>query len=180
MKGRDVVLGVLMKKKMSGYDIKLVFEDVFSHFFDGSFGMIYPTLRQLEKEGKIKKEIVAQEDKPNKKLYSITEEGVKEFHQYLETNVEKDILCSDFLMRMYFGEYKNLLEIRKWIEEEIERKEKNIEDLRTKYSTWQKGLTFAQEICLDVGISQYQAQVITLKEKLAQLDLLEESVMKKS
>ena len=83
-------------------------------------------------------------------------------------------------MRMYFGEYKNLLEIRKWIEEEIERKEKNIEDLRTKYSTWQKGLTFAQEICLDVGISQYQAQVITLKEKLAQLDLLEESVMKKN
>ncbi|WP_341467272.1 PadR family transcriptional regulator [Bacillus velezensis] len=168
-----------MKKKMSGYDIKLVFEDVFSHFFDGSFGMIYPTLRQLEKEGKIKKEIVTQDDKPNKKLYSITEEGVKEFHHYLETKVEKDILCSDFLMRMYFGEYKDLSTIKKWIEDEIVRKEKNIEDLRSKYGTWKKGLTFAQEICLDVGISQYQAQVITLKEKLAQLVLLEESVMLK-
>ena len=52
LKGRDVVLGLLMGKELSGYDIKIVFEDVFTHFFDGSFGMIYPTLRQLEKEGK--------------------------------------------------------------------------------------------------------------------------------
>ncbi len=53
--GRDVVLGLLMEKELSGYDIKIVFEDVFTHFFDGSFGMIYPTLRQLENEGKIKR-----------------------------------------------------------------------------------------------------------------------------
>ncbi len=58
VKGRDVVLGLLMEKELSGYDIKIVFEDVFTHFFDGSFGMIYPTLRQLEKEGKIKKKLL--------------------------------------------------------------------------------------------------------------------------
>ena len=55
MKGRDVVLGLLMGKELSGYDIKIVFEDVFTHFFDGSFGMIYPTLRQLEKRENKKK-----------------------------------------------------------------------------------------------------------------------------
>ena len=42
-------------KELSGYDIKIVFEDVFTHFFDGSFGMIYPTLRQLEKRENKKK-----------------------------------------------------------------------------------------------------------------------------
>ena len=41
--------------------------------------MIYPTLRQLENEGKIKKEVVMQEGKPNKKMYFITDEGVKNF-----------------------------------------------------------------------------------------------------
>ena len=30
--GRDVVLGLLMQKELSGYDIKIVFEDVFTHF----------------------------------------------------------------------------------------------------------------------------------------------------
>ena len=32
LKGRDVVLGLLMEKELSGYDIKIVFEDVFTHF----------------------------------------------------------------------------------------------------------------------------------------------------
>lgn len=173
LKGRDVVLGLLMQKELSGYDIKIVFEDVFTHFFDGSFGMIYPTLRQLEKEGKIKKEVIMQEGKPNKKMYFITEEGREEFYQYMQTDVEKDILRSDFLMRMYFGNYSDGAKVKKWIEDEIERKEAYIADLRLKYEKWREGITFVEEISLDVGIATYSAQVETLKRKLEQLETKE-------
>ncbi|MEY9974290.1 DNA-binding PadR family transcriptional regulator [Lysinibacillus sp. RC46] len=173
MKGRDVVLGLLMEKELSGYDIKIVFEDVFTHFFDGSFGMIYPTLRQLEKEGKIKKEVVMQEGKPNKKMYFITDEGREEFYQYMKTDVEKDVLRSDFLMRMYFGNYSDSNSMKKWIEEEIERKEAYVADLLLKYEKWKEGITFAEEISLEVGIASYMAQVKTLKDKLAQLVIQE-------
>ncbi|MEH7463278.1 PadR family transcriptional regulator [Bacillus thuringiensis] len=173
LKGRDVVLGLLMEKELSGYDIKIVFEEVFTHFFDGSFGMIYPTLRQLEKEGKIKKEVVMQEGKPNKKMYFITDEGREEFYEYMKTVVEKDVLRSDFLMRMYFGDYSDTNTMKKWIEEEIERKEAYIMDLRLKYEKWKEGITFAEEISLDVGIASYTAQVETLKNKLAQLTMQE-------
>lgn len=171
LKGRDVVLGLLMGKEMSGYDIKIVFEDVFTHFFDGSFGMIYPTLRQLEKEGKIKKEVIMQEGKPNKKMYLITDEGREEFYQYMQTDVEKDVLRSDFLMRMYFGNYSDDKAIKKWIADEIERKEAYIADLRLKYEKWREGITFVEEISLDVGIASYSAQVETLKRKLEQLEV---------
>lgn len=173
LKGRDVVLGLLMEKELSGYDIKIVFEEVFTHFFDGSFGMIYPTLRQLEKEGRIKKEVVMQEGKPNKKMYFITDEGREEFYQYMKTDVEKDVLRSDFLMRMYFGDYSDTNTMKKWIEEEIERKEAYITDLRLKYEKWKEGITFAEEISLDLGIASYTAQVETLKNKLAQLTMQE-------
>ncbi|MFJ7732869.1 PadR family transcriptional regulator [Lysinibacillus sp. NPDC097231] len=173
MKGRDVVLGLLMEKELSGYDIKIVFEEVFTYFFDGSFGMIYPTLRQLEKEGKIKKEVVMQEGKPNKKMYFITDEGREEFYQYMKTDVEKDVLRSDFLMRMYFGNYTDTQTMKKWIEEEIERKEAYVTDLLLKYEKWKEGITFAEEISLDVGIASYTAQVETLKNKLAQLTIQE-------
>lgn len=161
VKGRDVVLGLLMEKELSGYDIKIVFEDVFTHFFDGSFGMIYPTLRQLEKEGKIKKEVVMQEGKPNKKMYFITDEGREEFYQYMKSDVEKEVLRSDFLMRMYLGDYSDTNTIRKWIEEEIERKEAYVTDLRLKYEKWKEGITFTEEISFDVGIASYTAQVET-------------------
>lgn len=173
LKGRDVVLGLLMEKELSGYDIKIVFEDVFTYFFDGSFGMIYPTLRQLEKEGKIKKEIVMQEGKPNKKMYFITDEGREEFYKYMQTDVEKDVLRSDFLMRMYFGNYSDDRAIKKWIKDEIERKEAYIADLRLKYEKWREGITFVEEISLDVGIASYSAQVEMLKRKLQQLEAKE-------
>lgn len=169
MKGRDVILGTLLKHPMSGYDIKLVFEDVFSHFFDGSFGMIYPTLRQLEKEGMIIKNTVIQEGKPNKNLYSISKKGIQEFNNYLEQNIQKDVLCSDFLMRMYFGEYVDRETLIKWIEEEIINKKENLEQLYTKRKDWAQNMSISQEICLEVGISQYAAQIETLERKLIEL-----------
>ena len=48
-----------------------------------------------------------QEGKPNKKMYFITDAGREEFYQYMQTDVEKDVLRSDFLMRMYFGNYSD-------------------------------------------------------------------------
>lgn len=170
MKGRDVILGSLMKRPMSGYDIKLVFEDIFSHFFDGSFGMIYPTLRQLEKEGLIRKEVVIQDGKPNKNLYSITPQGVEEFNKYLQKDMQKDILVSDFLMRMYFGEYVEKLTLIKWIEDEIVIKENNIKQLQEKKIEWSNGITPSQEICLELGIANYSAYLETLKQKLYELN----------
>ncbi|WP_042347684.1 PadR family transcriptional regulator [Bacillus massiliigorillae] len=169
MKGRDVVLGTLLKRPMSGYDIKLVFEDVFSYFFDGSFGMIYPTLRQLEKEELISKEVVIQEGKPNKNVYSITEKGREEFNKYLEEDVQKEVLCSDFLMRMYFSDYVEKKKLIEWIEAEIMEKKKSVKQLQEKQLVWAKGITMSQKICLDVGISSYVAQIQTLEEKLLQL-----------
>lgn len=127
LKGRDVVLGLLMEKELSGYDIKIVFEDVFTHFFDGSFGMIYPTLRQLENEGKIKKEVVMQEGKPNKKMYFITDEGREEFYQYMQTPVEKDVLRSDFLMRMYFGNYSDDVTIKNGLKMKLKEKKRTLQ-----------------------------------------------------
>lgn len=169
MKGRDVVLGLLLEKELSGYDIKIVFEDVFTHFFDGSFGMIYPTLKQLEKDGKIRKEVLIQDGKPNKKMFFITEEGREEFQQYLESDLEKEVLRSDFLMRMYFGKYSDAQTIQTWMEDQIKRKETAIEDLLSKYEMWKKGMTFEEEVSLEVGVATYVAEVETLKKKLTQL-----------
>ena len=66
-------------------------------------------------------------------------------------------------MRMYFGNYSDDVTI-KWIKDEIERKEAYIADLRLKYEKWRVGITFVEEISLDVGIASYSAQVETLKK----------------
>ncbi len=85
-----------------------------------------------------------QEGKPNKKMYFITDAGREEFYQYMQTDVEKDVLRSDFLMRMYFGNYSDDKAIKKWIEDEIERKEAYIADLRLKYEKVEKRYYFCR------------------------------------
>ena len=42
-----------------------------------------------------------------------------------------------------------------------------------KYEKWRVGITFVEEISLDVGIASYSAQVETLKKKLEELEAKE-------
>ena len=83
MKGRDVILGILRNKPRTGYEINDILQNQISYFYDGTYGMIYPTLKKLEKEEKVKKETVIQEDKPNKNIFSITDKGREELRKYL-------------------------------------------------------------------------------------------------
>ena len=66
MKGKEIILGILQDGPHTGYEINDIFQTRLNHFFDGTFGMIYPTLKKLEIEGLVSKEQVAQTDKPNK------------------------------------------------------------------------------------------------------------------
>lgn len=56
---------------------------------------------------------------------------------------------------MYFGNYSDDVIIKKWIKDEIERKEVYIVDFWLKYEKWRVGIIFVEEILLDVGIVLY-------------------------
>lgn len=174
MKGRDVILGLLAEKPLSGYDIKQVFEDIFSYFFDGSYGMIYPTLRQLEKEGKIVKRVIVQDGKPNKNQYHITESGRLDFLNYLDQKVESDVLRSDFLMRMYYGEYVEKSRLAGWVKDEIKQKQSKVAALKKNYIGWEPHMSLPQKLSLDVGISTYEAEIRTLSRYLNEIEIKEE------
>ncbi|MBA1394563.1 PadR family transcriptional regulator, partial [Lactobacillus sp. XV13L] len=136
MQGRDVVLGLLNETSRTGYEIKTIIETQLSYFFDASIGMIYPTLRKLEKEGKIKKERVYQADKPNKNVYTITADGKAEFAAYLNSPVAADIYKSDCLMRLYFGDELPKAEVISIIHQEIKQKQNLLDYLQGQYDHW--------------------------------------------
>lgn len=167
MQGRDVILGILKRSNRTGYEINEILKDQLSYFYDGTYGMIYPTLRKLEKEGKISKEQIVQENKPNKNMYSITQSGEKEFNEYLTSNIQDDIYKSDFLMRLFFGDSLPKKNIIKAIEEEITRKNEKIDQLTGNYNAWkERGMTETQEITVKYGIVQYKAVVQLLNNEL--------------
>ena len=171
MKGRDVILGILRNKPRTGYEINDILQNQISYFYDGTYGMIYPTLKKLEKEEKVKKETVIQEDKPNKNIFSITDKGREELRKYLESDKVEEVFKSDFLMKLFFGDdYLSKQKVIELIKSEIKVKEDQIKRLESSLEHWElQGISNLQKITVGYGLAEYRAVVEYLKEQLKKL-----------
>lgn len=101
------ILGLLTYGPMTGYHLKKVFDDSINHMWEASLSQIYRDLGTLEKNGFISATIEHQEDRPDKKVYTITEEGRAAFHDWLVDFPEKlaSAKRDDFLLRIFFGSH---------------------------------------------------------------------------
>ena len=63
-------------------------EGPFSHFHDTNYGSIYPALSKLLDEEQVSCTEIPQDGKPDKKVYAITDLGLRNFRKKLN-NVNK-------------------------------------------------------------------------------------------
>ncbi|HRF96975.1 MAG TPA: PadR family transcriptional regulator, partial [Aggregatilineales bacterium] len=70
-----ILLGGLSYMPLTGYQIKQFMENSTTHFWYAQTSQIYRTLDQLEKEGLVTSQIQEQHDKPDRRLYHITQNG---------------------------------------------------------------------------------------------------------
>lgn len=99
------ILGFLTYGPMSGYDLVKAFESSLQFFWHAQNSHIYLELKKLEKQGYITGKTVIQSDRPNKKIFSITDAGKKEFMSWLAEGAGEDAahFKSAFLMKVFFG-----------------------------------------------------------------------------
>jgi DNA-binding PadR family transcriptional regulator len=169
MNGQDVILGILINKSMSGYDIKKMFEELFSYFFDASYGTIYPTLAKMEKEELITKESVEQQGKPNKHRYTITAKGKEQFHKYLHSEVQNDVVRSEFMVRLFFGEWVEPVIAEEWLRGALLHKEQLLKRLQEDYVRFLPEMSPTQELCAQLGLANTESSIKVLKEGLSKL-----------
>lgn len=102
---RYAILGVLSDREMSGYDFKAVFEVSVSFFWAAKLSQVYKELGALESEGLISSRIEPQTGKPDRKLYKATEEGKKEFDNWIMRFPDRLASASrdEFTLRIYFS-----------------------------------------------------------------------------
>ena len=100
---RTLCLATLTHGAMSGYQIKKHFEDTFSHFFGAGYGSIYPALSDLAAEGLVRGEDVAQDGKPDKRVFHITPEGDARLRGSLAEEAPRHKVRSEFLVLIYFA-----------------------------------------------------------------------------
>ena len=144
MNNEQIILGLLYKHSRTGYELNEVFKNIFSHF---------------------SKKMVVQSGRPNKNQYAITEEGKKVFEDSLDASVVPDTRHSDFLMRLYFGEYESDTALQAMIQQQIGWLGMQIDKLQLRLKEW-PNMTKTQHLSFSVGIAEYEAQIKTLKAYL--------------
>lgn len=102
-KSKYAILGILTLAPASGYDIKKYTEEIISHFWHESFGNLYTLLRRMLEQGLVSSRTEPQSGKPNRIVYSITEKGRHAFHAWLEQPAAHEILRSELLLKLFFG-----------------------------------------------------------------------------
>ena len=75
------ILGFLNYRPLTGYSLKKIFDTSVQHFWPADQSQIYRTLSRLEEDGWAKMEVVEQENRPNRKVYHITDSGQEELKQ---------------------------------------------------------------------------------------------------
>ena len=81
---KHLFLAILSQHPMHGYDLKNTFEQLVSEQWSLNFGQVYTTLTRLERDGLVSVEEVRQEEKPDKKIYSLTMEGQEQLNKWLK------------------------------------------------------------------------------------------------
>ncbi|WP_419902544.1 PadR family transcriptional regulator [Kiloniella sp.] len=159
---RTLCLGVLYQGEASGYEIKKAFEEgPFSHFQDASFGSIYPALGRLSTEGLVACTQMAQEKRPDKKVYKLTDKGNDALITSILAPPAPDKYASDFFFILYFAELLPTPQVAMLLDQRISLYKNIIErmsecDLSSKPA--------GRQLCHGLGMTVYKSSLEYLEK----------------
>jgi PadR family transcriptional regulator AphA len=102
--GPEVLLGLLTVAPMSGYGLRQAIHDSVGHFWNESYGQIYPNLKRLAAEGFVKGRTQRQKGKPDRCIYSITEKGRDRLRRWMTVPPQPEIPRNEMLLKLFLGE----------------------------------------------------------------------------
>ena len=77
------ILGLLSREDLSGYDLTQRMAGRVGYFWSARHSQIYPELAKLEDGGYVTHSVVEQRERPDKKVYRITAEGLEDLKEWV-------------------------------------------------------------------------------------------------
>lgn len=98
------LLGFLNYRSLSGYDLKRVMDSSTAHFWNADLSQIYKTLKALEAGGLITSAVETQDQRPDRRVYTITESGRADLDVWLHSRqLEMTPLKESLLLKLFFS-----------------------------------------------------------------------------
>src|SRR3712207_2489046 len=94
-------LALLARGPAHGYELKQELEQRFGELLPPiNAGQIYTTLARLERDGLVDADDVAQDGRPNKRVYELTPEGRRALAEWVATPAPGARLKDEFFMKL--------------------------------------------------------------------------------
>lgn len=109
---RDAVLAALLDGEASGYDLAKGFDASVANFWMATPQQLYRELDRMASEGLIAARLVEQDRRPNKRLYSLTEQGRQALLEFTEAPPKPGAIREDLLVQVQAVDSGNIEAVR--------------------------------------------------------------------
>lgn len=110
-----VILGLLSREPLTGYEMKKIIQHTPFMYWSGNNNQIYKAFVELLDEGFVTKEVQHQDGSPSKHIYTITDDGLSEFNSWLLSVTDVPVFKKQFLIKLALanqlkrGDLENML-----------------------------------------------------------------------
>jgi len=163
------ILGLLRYNDKTGYDLANLYKDSLSSFWRAQHSQIHRELNAMEEKGWVVSQVVIQEGKPNKRVFSITDSGREAFNEWIKepANLYQSH-NSPLLMQVFFGSAapEEILRVLKnerdariaALPAHIKKHQENINSYKATFKNGESESVYWQMI-LDYGVAQAEMMI---------------------
>ena len=169
---KHVLLTLLDRTPSSGYDLVRTFDSAVGYFWNASHQQVYRELGSLTDAKLVKFKLVKQDDKPDKKIYSLSASGKTELRQWLESPIKNQKIKDLLLVKLVNTNKDNVDLMREELERDLfvskETQQTFLEIEKLHYSVQQRRSLPTDQVmiyaALRKGILSIEAHLVWLDE----------------
>ncbi|MGH2653040.1 MAG: PadR family transcriptional regulator [Actinomycetota bacterium] len=171
------ILGMLTFGEMSGYSLAKVVEHSVGYFWSPARSQIYSELRRLVSLGYAREREIAQQDRPDKRLYRITPRGERALRLWVQSpDVEPETFKSPFLLKVFFGGLAGRETLLAQVKESRRQAQETLRDLRVlEGQIKDQEELFYPYLTLKSGLAHHAATVRWADEVIKELEAREDA-----
>lgn len=142
------ILALLSPEPKTGYQLSKEIQSSITFFWKATHQQIYRELASLEQNRLVKHREVAQSNKPDKKIYSVTKEGTKELMRWMKEPSELPAIRDSFMVKLFTGHLTHpeiLLEDLRNQKQVHEKRQNQFREAQKKYFQDVSSLSFEEK-----------------------------------
>ncbi|QHC23615.1 PadR family transcriptional regulator [Streptomyces sp. GS7] len=105
---RHAVLAALLDEELSGYQLTKAFDLGVANFWHAQPQQLYAELTRLEKDGLVTGREVVQDNRPNKRLFQVTDAGLAELERFTATAGKPSFIRDDLLVKVQAADHVDI------------------------------------------------------------------------